>query len=161
MLERICQAHILISWIVADTVYGSNQDLRDWLELHGYRDVLAVACDEPVEVMTTDGGRRMTVTQAQARFLQAHDWQRLSMGEGTKGPRWFDWACLPVLHQCEDDGQHWLLIRRLLTDASKKVYYFVFGAAGTTLAEMVEAISARWSIEEDARNRKRQWNGSL
>jgi hypothetical protein len=42
-----------------------------------------------------------------------------------------------------------MLIRRLLTDPSKKVYYVVFGPIGTTLAEMVEAISARWRIEED------------
>jgi hypothetical protein len=42
-----------------------------------------------------------------------------------------------------------LLIRRLLTDPTKKVSYIVFGPVGTTLAEMVEAISARWKIEED------------
>jgi hypothetical protein len=71
------------------------------------------------------------------------------MGEGTKGPRWFDWVCLPMLQGCEDDGQHWMLIRRLPTDPTKKVYYVVFGPVGTTLAEMVEAISARWHIEED------------
>jgi len=91
----------------------------------------------------------MTVAEAEAHFIQPADWQRLSMGEGTKGPRWFDWVCLPILDHCEDDTQHWMLIRRLLTDPSKKVYYVVFGPIGTTLAEMVEAISARWHIEED------------
>jgi DDE superfamily endonuclease len=74
MLERVHQAHLPISWVVADTVYGSNQDLRDWLELQGYHFVLAVACDEAVEIMTSGGCRRMTVTQAQTCVLQAHDW---------------------------------------------------------------------------------------
>jgi hypothetical protein len=39
------------------------------------------------------------------------DWQRLSMSQGTKGPRWFDWAVMPILHRWEDDGRHFLLIR--------------------------------------------------
>src|SRR5215471_11808480 len=52
MLERIFQAQLPISWIVADTVYGSNLDLRTWLEEHQYPYVLAVACDEPVGIMT-------------------------------------------------------------------------------------------------------------
>jgi SRSO17 transposase len=47
MLERVCQAQIPIGWIVADSVYGSNQDLRDWLFVHHYHYVLAVRSDEP------------------------------------------------------------------------------------------------------------------
>jgi SRSO17 transposase len=154
MLERVCQAQMPISWVVADTVYGSNQDLRDWLELHGSHYVLAVACDEPVEIMTLQGRTRMTVTQAEVRFLQAHDWHQLSMGNGTKGPRCFDWACLPMLHSCQDDGHHWVLIRRSCTDPTDKAYYFVFGPLGTTLSTMVEVIAARWPIEEDFENAK-------
>jgi SRSO17 transposase len=149
MVERVLQAQISISWVVADCVYGSNAKLRARLQASGYCYVLAVRCTEPMVIQTPAGRMRMTVAEAEARFIQAADWQRLSMGEGTKGPRWFDWACLPILHQCEDDGQHFLLIRRLPTDPSKKVYYLVFGPVGTNVAEMVKAISARWSIEED------------
>jgi SRSO17 transposase len=149
MLERLWQAQISIRWVVADCVYGSNAALRTWLQAHHYFYVMAVRSNEPIEIQTSTGLTRMTVAEAEARFITAQDWQRLSMGEGTKGPRWFDWVCLPLAHQCEDDGQHWLLIRRLLTDPSKKVSYFVFGPVGTTLAEMVEAISARWHVEED------------
>ena len=76
------------------------------------------------------------------------------MGEGTKGPRLFDWACVPVLHRWEDDGRHWLLIRRSLTDPQEKRYYFVFAPPGTSLGEMVKAIGARWHIEEDLENAK-------
>ncbi|GCE03522.1 IS701 family transposase [Dictyobacter aurantiacus] len=149
MLERVDQAQIPVAWVVADTVYGSNQDLRDWLFLHHSSYVLAVRCDEPVEIMTPQGRQRMTVAEAQARFLHTHDWQRLSMGEGTKGPRWFDWAVLPMLYRCEDDGRHWLLIRRHPTDATDQKYYVVFSPAGTPLSVMVNAIGARWGIEED------------
>lgn len=149
MLERVDQAQIPVAWVVADTVYGSNQDLRTWLFLHHYHYVLAVRCDEAVEIMTPQGRQRMTVAQAQTRFLHAHDWQCLSMGEGTKGPRWFDWAVLPILYRCEDDGQHWLLIRRHPTDSTDKRYYVVFGPAGTPLPVVVNVMGARWGIEED------------
>jgi hypothetical protein len=53
------------------------------------------------------------------------------------------------LHKWEDDGHHWLLIRRRVDDPSKKTYYLVFAPKGTTLQEMVEAIGARWYIEQD------------
>ena len=150
MLERVWQAQVPIAWVVADTVYGGNLDLRTWLEAHGYPYVLAVACNEPVGILTPDGQRRQVeVGEVEALLLHDQDWQRLSMSEGTKGPRLFDWACVPILHRWEEDGQHWLLIRRSLSDPQEKAYYFVFGPSGTTLQQMVTAIGARWHIEED------------
>jgi SRSO17 transposase len=150
MLERLFQAQIPVAWVVADTVYGGNLDLRSWLEAHGYCYVLAVACDEPVGILTPEGRRRqVAVGEVEALLLQEQDWQRLAMSEGTKGPRLFDWACVPILHRWEDDGRHWLLIRRSLSDPGEKAYYFVFAQPGTTLPEMVKAIGARWHIEED------------
>ncbi len=149
MLGRMEEAGCPISWVVADTVYGGNLDLRTWLEAHGYPYVLAVACNEPVGILTPDGGRRrVEVREVAALLLHEQDWQRLSMSEGTKGPRRFDWAAVPILHQWEEDGRHWLLIRRSLTDPREKAYYFVFAPPGTTLCAMVQAIGARWHIEE-------------
>ncbi len=149
MIERLWKAQIPFAWVVADSVYGGNLDLRTWLEAHQYSYVLAVACDEPVGVQTPDGRKQMTVAEAEALVLHATDWQRLSMSEGTKGPRLFDWALMPILHQWEDDGRHFLLIRRCLDDPHEKTYYLVFAPPGTTLAEMVKAIGQRWKIEED------------
>jgi SRSO17 transposase len=148
MLERLWQAQVSISWVVADTVYGGNLDLRLWLEAHQYSHVLAVPCNEPVGILTCDRQRRrVEVCEVEALRLHAQDWQRLSMSEGSKGPRLFDWACVPMLHRWEDDGQHWVLIRRNLTDPNEKAYYFVFAPQGTTLLEMVKAIGGRWHIE--------------
>ena len=155
MLERIRQAHIPISWVVADTIYGGNLDLRTWLQEHGYAYVLAVACDEPVGILTAEGERRQVeVREVEALLLAEQDWQRLAMSEGTKGPRLFDWAGVPILHRWEEDGRHWLLIRRSISDPAEKAYYFVFAPKATTLHEMVKAIGARWHIEEDFENTK-------
>ena len=153
MIDRIRRAQIPIAWVVADTVYGGNLDLRTWLEEQGYAYVLAVACDEPVGIRTPDGQRRrVQVRDVEPLLLAEQDWQRLAMSEGTKGPRLFDWAVVPILHQWEDDGRHALLIRRSLTDPTEKAYYFVFAPKGTTLPQMLAAIGARWHIEEDLEN---------
>jgi SRSO17 transposase len=150
MIERLWSAHLPIAWVVADTVYGGNLDLRAFLEAHRYSYVLAVACNEPVGILTPDGQRRrVEVGEVEALLLAEQDWQRLSMSEGTKGPRLFDWAAVPILHRWENDGRHWLLIRRILTDPQEKAYYFVFGPPGATLPQLVRAIGARWHIEED------------
>ena len=150
MIERIGKAQLPIAWVVADTVYGSNLDLRTWLERERYSYVLAVACNEPVGILTPDGRRRQVeACEVEALKLSEQDWQRLSMSEGTKGPRLFDWAAVPILHHWEDDGHHWLLIRRCVADPLEKAYYLVFAPPGTSLPEMVKAIGARWHIEQD------------
>jgi SRSO17 transposase len=155
MVESVYNAQIPISWIVADTVYGNNLDLRDWLQEHGYFFVVAVACTESIGIRTSDGLRRQVlVREVEAHLLRAQDWQRLSMGDGTKGPRLFDWAAVPILHEWEDDGCHWLLIRRLIDDPKKMTYYIVFGPPCTTLQKMVTVIGTRWRIEDDFKTSK-------
>ena len=154
MMERLHEAEIPIDWVVADTVYGNNLDLRAWLEEHGYCHVLAVANTEQIGIMTPEGPKLMTVKQAEQLLVKPQDWQCLSVRTGTKGPLLFDWACLPILHQWADDKRHWLLIRRLKSDPTEKTYYLVFGPAGTTLEVMAGAIGARWCIEEEFENAK-------
>jgi hypothetical protein len=85
-----------------------------------------------------------------ATLLQKEeDWHRLTNGWGTKGPRVFDWARLPVVHKGVVDGSHFLLIRRRIDDPQEKSYYLVFAPPATTLQEMVLALGGRWHIEVD------------
>jgi SRSO17 transposase len=154
MMERLHEAQIPIDWVVADTVYGNNLDLRTWLEDQGDWYVLAVANTEPIGIMTPDGPKLLTVKEAEQQLVKPQDWQRLSVRTGTKGPLSFDWACLPILDRWQDDKRHWLLIRRIPSDPTEKTYYLVFGPLGTTLEVMVRAIGARWCIEEEFENGK-------
>jgi SRSO17 transposase len=154
MLERLLQASVPLEWVVADTVYGGNLDLRTWLEAHAYHYVLAVPASEPVEFLAATGRRREEAALVEAHLAAPPSWQRLSMSQGTKGPRLFDWTAIPMLHRFQDDGRHFLLIRRDIADPHEKRYYFVFAPLGTTLTEMVQAIGARWHIEVDFENGK-------
>jgi SRSO17 transposase len=148
MLERLHAAHILMDWVVAETVYGNSPDLRLWLEIRGYSYGLAVASKEVVTVVTPQGWRRMPVSEAAALFPTNTDWVRISAGSGTKGERWFDWACLPIVLHGEQDGQHFLLLRRTLTGEKEIAYYLVFCPQNTTIQQMAQSVGARWHIEE-------------
>jgi SRSO17 transposase len=155
MLQRVWEAQVPIAWVVGDSVYGGNLDLRSWLHTHGYAYVLEVHCDESIGIMEPSGRRRLVhVADVPALLLSEQSWQCLSMSEGTKGPRLFDWACVPILHHWQQDGQHWLLLRRSMTDAHDLSYYLVFGPPTTTLQQMVHASGGRWHIEEDFANTK-------
>ena len=154
MLERLHQAHVPVEWVVADSVYGGYADLRTWLEIHRYPYVGAVTCDEPVVLQTPLGVRRVQVRDVPALLLNDASWQRLSLSEGSKGPRLFDWACVPLLHRGVDDGWHSLLIRRTLDATPELTYYLVFAPPATPLSTKVMALGGRWRIEEDFANGK-------
>src|SRR6266568_7070959 len=94
MVERAQAAGLPICWVVADTVYGHSTDLRLFLQEHGYAYALAVPSIEVVCVQTPDGPLLSDVGSI-THQLRAQDWQRLSMSQGTKGERLFDWALLP------------------------------------------------------------------
>ncbi len=154
MLQRVQSASLPICWVVADTVYGHSTDLRVFLETQGLSFALAVPANEVVCVQTSQGYRIGDVASIEQQALGTQDWQRLSMSQGTKGERLFDWAILPQVLHGTVDGCHWLVIRRCLDDPSEKAYYLVFAPLGTTLQTMVLAIGARWSIEVDLESAK-------
>jgi SRSO17 transposase len=64
LMQRIHQARVPVKWVACDTVYGSQQDVRDCLKTHQYWYVGAVPCNESVVVQTSLGVRRMEVRNA-------------------------------------------------------------------------------------------------
>jgi SRSO17 transposase len=154
MLQRAREAGLIFQWVVADTVYGQAVELRIWLEKYGIAFVLGIPCDEPVCVQTQTGYLLAQAQEIVAIALKEEDWHRLSMSEGTKGPRLFDWARLPAVHRGVVDECHWLLVRRCLDDPDELAYYLVFAPPATSLQEMVWAIGKRWHIEEDLKATK-------
>ncbi|MFL5653314.1 MAG: IS701 family transposase [Ktedonobacteraceae bacterium] len=149
MVQRAQAAGLPIAWVVADTVYGHSPDLRIFLEEQGYAYSLAVPCTEVVCVPTHEGYLLSDVASFAQRQLRPQDWQRLSQSLGTKGERLFDWAILPLVHRGAVDDRHFLVFRRCLDKPDELAYYLIFAPLATTLPTIVQAIGARWSIEED------------
>jgi SRSO17 transposase len=149
MLQRAQAAGLSACWVVADTVYGHSPDLRQWLEEQGSAYAMAVPSIEVVCVQTPTGCLLSDVADIALRALHPKDWHCLSQSQGTKGPRLFDWARLPVLDGGTTDGRHWLVFRRCLDDPHELAYYLVWAPPNTSLPLMVQAIGGRWHIEED------------
>ncbi|MFL5704277.1 MAG: IS701 family transposase [Ktedonobacteraceae bacterium] len=149
MLQRAQAARLPFRWVVADTVYGHCPDLRLWLEEQGYAYAVAVPSTEVVCAQTRADLLLSDVASIAHQALRARDWQRLSASLGTKGERRFDWARLPLVHAGVVDQRHWLVMRRCLDDPDELAYYLLWAPPNTSLPIMVQAIGARWHIEED------------
>lgn len=147
MLGRAFAAGVRPSWVTGDEVYGGDRALRLFLEGERQAFVLAVRSNEMVWVGSRLGPWQVAVGEVAAGIAPG-DWQRLSAGDGAKGPRVYDWAVLPLARLPEPGWGHWLLVRRSLADPTDLAYYVVFGPADTTLAEMVRVAGSRWAIEE-------------
>jgi SRSO17 transposase len=147
MLERVLEAKQPVRWVTGDEVYGGDVRLRVWLEEHDLAHVLAVKRSEPLWVGTEAGPAQVPADLIAAQAPDAA-WQRVSAGEGAKGPRLYDWVRMPIRPLREVGKGYWLLVRRSLTDATDLAYYVCFGADDTTLDELIRVAGARWAIEE-------------
>jgi len=82
MLERALSAGVPFGWFAGDEVYGQNPGLRKWLEKNQVGYVMAVPCSK---LVTVPAGRMRAGELG--RLVPAGAWQRLSCGDGSKGPR--------------------------------------------------------------------------
>jgi SRSO17 transposase len=141
LFARAFAAGVPARWVVGDTVY-SGDEVRRWLEGQGRSYVLAVP--------STHGIWTRAHQQTVEHLLQqvpAHAWVRLSAGEGSQGPRWYDWACLRLPYATAAGKGQWLLARRSITDPTELAYYRVFAPGETPVEEMVRVAGRRWTIE--------------
>jgi len=146
MLWRTLDAGLLACWVTGDTVYGSHRPLRQGLEQRSQAYALAIPCSEQVEIQ----GERKRVDRI-ADGLEAGQWQRISVGEGSKGPRDFDWARVELASPEKSGWQKWLLVRRSPISGEKqasRAYVLVFAPCETTLTEMATALGTRWTVEQ-------------
>jgi SRSO17 transposase len=144
MLARAFAAEVPADWVVGDTIYGYDE-LRLWLEKQQKHYVLAVPETHTVWVQ----GRQQPVGLL-AALIPQEAWAVLSAGEGSKGPRHYEWAWLLLPAEKEAPGMHahWVLMRRSLSDPSERAYYRVYGPVAITLPELVHVTGSRWRIEE-------------
>jgi len=144
MLARAFAAGVPADWVLGDTIYGYDE-MRIVLEKQQKNYVLAVPETHTVWVQ----GRQQPVGLL-AALLPKESWVVLSAGEGSKGPRLYEWAWLLLPAETEAPSTHarWVLMRRSLSDLSERAYYRVYGPATITLPEVVQVTGSRWRIEE-------------
>jgi SRSO17 transposase len=174
MIERAMADRVPFAWVAADTVYGVGEIERVLRQAgKGYvlgvnADHLFQSWDKPQPV----AGSASAIAEA----LQPSDWQRLSAGAGSKGPRLHDWAYLELadLEAEEFNAENrglWtrgLLIRRHIADGDL-AFFTTWCPAGTTIETLVAVEGHRWAIEDSFEtaknelgldhNESRSWHG--
>ena len=155
MIGRALAGAVPFGWVAGDTVYGNDRRLRRWLEEQEIPYVLAVKSNEPLGVDTENGSAQVAARRL-AQQIPDDQWERLSAGEGSKGPRLYDWGRVLIRSWSESDEGHWLLVRRSITDPEDLAYYACFGAAEVTLAELVRVAGTRWIIEDAFKEAKQE-----
>jgi SRSO17 transposase len=145
MLSRALEAGVPARWVTADEAYGQDSKFRGFLEQRRVSYVVAVPKSQTITL-------GMGTSRADSLAADAPDpaWKRLSAGDGSKGPRVYDWAMatLPRIDGLAPAFERWLLIRRSITDPTELAFYLAYGPIGTPIDELVRVAGARWAIEE-------------
>jgi DDE superfamily endonuclease len=144
MLARAFAVGIPAQWVTGDSVYGDDRRLRTWLESCPQAYVLAVSGKEYVWL---DWQQRQVKTILAA--LPEEGWARLSAGDGSKGPRWYDWRWLLLADPMEANWRRWLLVRRSISEPSELRAYVAFAPRDATLADLVRVAGSRRGAQLD------------
>ena len=144
MVAAALDAGVPCAWVLGDAVYGSDKSLRVMLESRDTPYVLAIRGNERLIM----GDFHTHTAQDLAADLPKREWRRLPAGEGSKGPRLYDWARLRLMRLQSPPWDHWLLIRRSIADPTDMAFYVTFGPHTTELQELAAVAGLRWTIEE-------------
>ena len=174
MIAQAIAAKVPFSFVAADSVYGTGE-IETMLRKAGKGYVLGVASNH----LVNSWGKGRFVRGSAAKIAEAlpkSAWQRLSSGEGTKGPRLHDWAYIELADL--DVGEYnsalngeWtrgLLIRRNIADG-ELAFFSTWCPKGTPLKKLVAVEGHRWAIEDSFEtaknelgldhNETRSWHG--
>nr|WP_234441733.1 IS701 family transposase [Streptomyces sp. WM6386] len=147
MVLRALASPLPIAWVTADSAYGQDNRFRRLLEQSGVGYVLAV----PKSQFSVGCSR------IEGLFAQAPEeaWEKVSCGDGAKGPRVYHWAAvrLPAVAEFDYQGEvphrmRWALARRSISRPDEIAYYLAYAPLQVTVQELVRVAGARWAIEE-------------
>lgn len=173
-LEMLAQAvadGVPFRWVGGDCAYGDNPTFVQGARALGKWYVLDLSCDtlawtEPPQVIAATERARprrgrpptkpLLVGQRQrvdaiVAALPATAWRRVVVGEGSQGPRLYEYAEVPIWC-CEDElpgPPERLLVRRSLGQSAELKYHRSNAPAAVPLTKLAQVRGTRWTIEED------------
>ena len=179
MVEQARLRGIRARWLTADEAYGDNPRFLDVVDAVGWWYVAEVKTN--LEVWPTrpkllppsprgavgrprkkarlarKSDKSVPVAKLAAR-LGERDWQRLTVAEGAKGRRVFDFAFLRVVaKRARLPGQDvWLMLRRSLDQTPEIKYYLSNAPADVDTERMAVVGSERWRVESAIKEAKGQ-----
>ena len=136
-VKRLMAAGVRAMWAAADEVYGRSGEFRAALRALSLAYVVIIPCDYKVTLA------KNTVIRADQAIPEAV-FERRPCGNGTKGPRYSDWALLATA-----DPRESLLIRRLDRDENQYTFYLCWSPEGrpATMTYFITIAGRRWPVE--------------
>lgn len=153
MLQRALDGGVRVAWVVADSVYGDTRRLGMFLEEREQPYVLAVSGKAYVWAGFSQHRISMVLQSLRQGEIPSEDgaakegWRRISAGEGSKGPRLYDWIRLPLNPPLQEGFERWLVVRRSIEEPEDLTAYTVFAPEGATLEELARTAGSRWRVE--------------
>jgi SRSO17 transposase len=170
MLEHAWAQGVPMRWVTGDEVYGDASELRAAISAAGRWYVLGVrqhtpvwlerpAVEEPgpeaqgrprTKPRLAEGAPAAIPVVAVVAAWSERRWQRLTVTEGSKGPRTYDWAYQRVIESRDGlPGEEvWLIARRSLTDPTDLAYFLSNAPVQTGLERLAQVAAARATIEQ-------------
>lgn len=106
MLEALDRRGHRAAWVTADEIYGQCGEFRDALTTRRQAYVLAVPKSQHWY-----GGGGGVKAEAVADGIETSGWEVISVGDGAKGPREYEWARVAASEADEKGWREWLLVR--------------------------------------------------
>jgi SRSO17 transposase len=170
MLQHAWAQGVPMRWVTGDELYGDSTALRQLIEENQRWYVLAVKNDtlvwslrplvvEPapptrgrpaLQPRLADDAPAATPVIALVASWPAHRWQRLTVAEGEKGPRTYDWAAQRIV-ECRyalPGPDAWLLARRSLTQPEEIAYYLANAPSDMPLLKLAQVAATRFTVEQ-------------
>ncbi len=136
-VKRLAAAGLRFFWVAADEVYGRCGEFRDACRALSLAYVVIIPCDYRVTVA------KDTVIRADQAVPDAV-FERRSCGNGTKGPRYGNWALIATA-----DPREFLLIRRADREKNPYTFYLCWAPQDrpATMTYFVTIAGRRWPVE--------------
>jgi SRSO17 transposase len=178
-LEMVANAiaeHVPFRWVGGDSVYGNSPKFVKGLRDLGKRYVLDISSEarvwteEPGVIAAEQRpkpsrgrshtqpvvtGKSEPVSEVIAA-LPANAWRRITVAEGSHGPRVYEYAEIWVWFSEEGapGPRERLLARRSLGQEPKLKYHRAYAPADVPLLKLAQVRAARWTIEDDIQSAK-------
>jgi len=149
LLARAAADGVTFAWITGDKVYGDDRPLRQWLEAQQQAYVMGIASTEQLWV-----GHEACTLATLCDRVSALAWVRISAGNGSQGPRWYDWQRIELNDPAQPGWKRWVLFRRSCTNPEEVTAYRAFAPVATPLAAQALVVGTRWTVEESFQTAK-------
>ena len=137
-VKRLAAAGLRFCWVAADEVYGRCGEFRGACRALKLAYVVIIPCDYRITV-----AKEKVIRADQA--VSGAVFERRSCGNGTKGPRYSDWALIATA-----DPREFLLIRRLPSRGKNQyTFYLCHAPQGrpATMTYFITIAGRRWPVE--------------